>query len=145
MSERRDDPGVSSGQTTKDLEVGGLRFHAEFRAPSGATLRVYGPTARGPEELLRFDDFVGVPHYHVPAEGEPISLDPAVVGDPLDWYVGQLKDHLEDMLADGGFRDILSVIDLSAVAEQAGDIRQMMVDCVPAGYVRTPGVGLQRA
>jgi hypothetical protein len=68
-----------------------------------------------------------------------------VVGDPLDWYVGQLKDHLEEMLTDGGFRNVLSVVDLGAVTEQVGDIRQMMVDCVPTGYVRTPGVGLQRA
>jgi len=36
---------------------------------------------------------------------------------------------------------VLSVVDLGAVAEQAGDIRRMMVDCVPTGYVRTPGVG----
>jgi hypothetical protein len=145
MSARRDDPENSSGPTTKDLEIGGLRFHAEFRAPSGATLRVYAPSARGPEELLRFDDFVGSPHYHVPAEGEPVKLDPGAVGDPLDWYVGQLKDHLEEMLTDGGFRDVLSVVDLGAVTEHVGDIRQMMVDCVPTGYVRTPGVGLQRA
>jgi hypothetical protein len=134
----------SSDRTPTELEIGGLHFEASFRAPAGATLRAFGPTAGGQEEMLRLDDFVEAPHYHL-ADGPPIAFDRAALGDPLDWFVTQLRDHLGEMLTNAGFAEVLAVVDLRAVANNADSIRKMMVDCVPAGYVRTPNVGLQRA
>ena len=49
------------------------------------------------------------------------------------------------MLATAGFGEVVPGVDAQAVAENAETIRKMMVDCVPDGYVRTPGVGLRRA
>jgi hypothetical protein len=49
------------------LEFGGLRFDVAFRAIGGATLRVDGQVDSEWKELLRFDDFIDVPHYHAPA------------------------------------------------------------------------------
>jgi hypothetical protein len=127
-----------------ELDVGGLHFTASFRG-AGATLRVYGPAGGSRKELLRFDDFVDAPHYHVPADDPPISFDEAQLGEPLAWFVAQIRDHLGEMLTTAGFRELLPVVDLRAVADNADQIRNMMVDCVPAGYVRGPGVGLRRA
>jgi hypothetical protein len=144
MSDARSEPQISSDQTATERDIGGLRFAVSFRGGAGATLRVYGPAGGAPKELIRFDDFVDEPHYHVPADGPPIGFDRAL-GEPLDWFVAQLRDHLGDMLMTAGFADVLGFVDLGAVAADAGTIRKMMEACVPAGYVRAPGVGLQRA
>ena len=96
-------------------------------------------------EMLRFDDFVDAPHYHVPADGSPIMFDRATLGEPLGWFVGQLRDHLGELLTTAGFAEVLAVVDLGAVADNVDNIRKSMADCLPDGYVRVPGVGLQRA
>lgn len=129
--------------TTSELEAGGLRFTVAFRGP-GATLRVFGPVDGSETELLRFDDFIAGPHYHVPAAGDPIEFDRARYGEPLDWFVAQVRDHLGELLAEGGFEDTLAKVDLAAVSDHAEQIRTMMIDCVPEGYARVPGVGLQK-
>jgi len=126
------------------LEVGGLHFTASFRAP-GATLRVFGLVGGRQTELLRFDDFVDGPHYHVPADGPQIIFDETELGEPLAWFIAAIRDHLEEMLATAGFGEVVPGVDAQAVAENAETIRKMMVDCVPPGYVRAPGAGLRRA
>ncbi len=127
------------------VECGGLRFEATFRAPAGATLRVLGEVEGQVTELLRFDDFVESPHYHVPASGPAIQFDQARLGEPLAWFVGQLRDHLTELLTEAGFAPVLTDLDPGAVADHAGEIRTAMEACVPEGYVRVPGIGLQRA
>ncbi|MGA7416383.1 MAG: hypothetical protein WBW80_00190, partial [Acidimicrobiales bacterium] len=57
------------------VEYGGLRFEASFRTPAGATLRVTGSVDGHDTELLRFDDFIERPHYHIPADGDPTPFD----------------------------------------------------------------------
>jgi hypothetical protein len=130
--------------TTSQLEAGGLRFTVAFRGP-GATLRVFGPVDGSERELLRFDDFIESPHYHVPADGDQIAFDQSRFGEPLDFYVTQVRDHLGELLTQGGFEETLASVDLQAVSDHAEEIRTMMIDCVPEGYTRVPGVGLQKA
>jgi hypothetical protein len=127
------------------VDCGGLRFEATFRAPAGATLRVIGDVEGEETELLRFDDFIEAPHYHVPASGPAIEFDQAKLGEPLAWYVVQLSDHLTDLLTEAGFAPALANVDPVAVADHAGDIRKAMEACVPDGYVRVPGVGLRKS
>jgi hypothetical protein len=138
------DDSTPTDQSKTELEAGGLRFTVAFRGP-GATLRVFGPVEGSERELLRFDDFVEGPHYHVPADGDQIEFDRSRLGDPLDFYVSQLRDHLDELLTKGGFEQTLAGIDVGAVSEHAEEIRGMMIDCVPEGYTRVPGVGLQKA
>ena len=57
------------------VDCGGLRFEATFRAPAGATLRVFGEVDGDIAELLRFDDFIEDPHYHIPAAADPVPFD----------------------------------------------------------------------
>jgi hypothetical protein len=127
------------------VECGGLRFDASFRAPAGATLRVYGEVDGQTTELLRFDDFIEAPHYHVPAAGPAIAFDEAVLGEPLAWFVSQLSQHLAELLTEAGFARTLPDVDPGAVAHCADAIRKAMETCVPDGYTRVPGAGLRRS
>jgi hypothetical protein len=129
---------------TSEFDLGGLHFAASFRGEAGATLRVDGLVDGRPRELLRFDDFIESPHYHVPSDGPAVMFDRASLGAPLDWFVAQISDHLEELLTTAGFSEVLATVDLKAVTDNAEKIRQAMTDCVPEGYVRVPGVGLQR-
>jgi hypothetical protein len=127
------------------MDIGELRFSASFRAPAGATLRVSAKFEGGWREVLRFDDFVEQPHFHVPASGDATMVDREVTGAPLDFFIAQLRDHLDELLVQGGCAEILETIDLDAVTNNVDRIRQAMIDVVPDGYARVPGVGLQRA
>jgi hypothetical protein len=136
---------VSHDPGAREWAVGGLRLSVSFRREDGATLRVYGPVGDGWTEMLRFDDFIDQPHHHVPAMAEPYMFDRALHGEPLEWFVAQIRDHLAEMLVAGGFSDVLAGVDVSAVAADADEIHQAMIDIVPAGFDRVPGLGLQRA
>ena len=125
------------------LDYGGLQFGVSFRGP-GATLRVNGDVGGEPTELLRFDDFIEQPHYHVPASADAIMFDREKLGEPLAFYIAQIRDNLGPLLAEAGYGDVLPTIDLKVVSEHAGDIQKAMEDCVPDGYVRVAGVGLQK-
>jgi hypothetical protein len=134
----------SRSANTTGLDIGGLHFDVSFRGDAGATLRVCAPVGGEETELLRFDDFVESPHYHVPADGPATMFDRTTLGDPLDWFVTQIRDHLEELLTSAGFAGVVPGIDIGAVADEAEKIRKAMVDCVPEGYVRVAGFGLQR-
>ena len=127
-----------------EVDLGGLRFSATFRAPAGATLRVSGRLAGQWVELLRFDDFVEQPHYHVPAAGDAIMVDANTDGVALDFYLDQIGGHLGELLARGGFEEIVPTIDVEAVTENIDQVRHAMIDVVPDRYTRVPGVGLRR-
>jgi len=95
------------------------------------------------QELLRFDDFIEQPHYHVPASGDAIMFD-RELGEPLEFYVEQLRDHLGELLTEAGYEEVAADVDLRAVSRDADRIRAAMIEVVPDGYTRVPGVGLQR-
>jgi hypothetical protein len=144
MADQQETPHLEvTGQQV--VECGGLRFEATFRAPAGATLRVFGDVDGHVTELLRFDDFIDGPHYHVPAASDPIAFDQTKLGEPLTWLVSQLRDHLCELLTEAGLARALSDVDIAAVKDHADDIRKAMEVCVPDGYVRVPGVGLRRS
>ena len=126
------------------LEFGGLRFDVAFRAVAGATLRVDGTVDNEWKELLRFDDFIDVPHYHAPADAHQINFDREALGEPLAWYIAQIRDHLPEWLTKSGFADVVPTIDMDAVRKNIGEVNDAMVNCVPEGFVRVPGIGIQR-
>jgi hypothetical protein len=129
-----------------ELLIGGLRFGVSFRevgAAPGATLRVVAPVDGDWKEVLRFDDFVDVPHFHAPADGDSIPFDPAN-GEPLEWYLAQISDHLDDWLETAGYAEVAQAVDHDALTGEIDQIRRAMYDCVPSGFERVPGVGLRR-
>jgi len=124
------------------LDRGGLNFDASW-GQLGATLRVWGEVDGQRKELLRFDDFVYQPQYHVPADGITIMFDRAALGAPLDWYIAQLRDDLANLLAVAGYAKVASKVDLQAVTDHVEEIRQAMIDITPYYCVRVPDVGLE--
>src|SRR5437763_3396439 len=105
-----------------EIELGGLTFGVSFRDPAGATLRVNGDVDGQSTELLRFDDFVEAPHYHVPASGPQINFDREAHGEPLAWYIAQVRDNLAGLLTEAGYGEVLSKVDLGAISQHAGDL-----------------------
>jgi hypothetical protein len=144
MSDQTGEPRRTSEPSATAFDCGGLRFEATFRAPQGATLRVFRDIAGQQTELLRFDDFVDGPHYHLPGAGPAIEFDRAQKGEPLTWIVAELRDDLGPLLTTAGYAEILPSLDVPAITANAGRIQQAMEDCVPEGFERVPGVGLQR-
>jgi len=126
------------------LEFGGLRFEVSFRKV-GATLRVDGRVDGSWTEMLRFDDFVDQPHFHAPADGDAIAFDQRSLGEPLEWYVTQIRDHLTEWLVKAGFAQVLPTIDVEVVSLNADRLTAAMNACLPTGFVRVPGKGLQRS
>lgn len=126
------------------LEFGGLRFDVAFRAVAGATLRVDGKVDNEWKELLRFDDFIDVPHYHAPADAHQINFDRETLGEPLVWYIAQIRDHLPEWLTKSGFADVVPSVDMDEVVRNIDKVDEAMRTCVPEGFVRVPGVGIQR-
>jgi hypothetical protein len=127
----------------RELEFGGLRFDVYFTGSFGATMRLSGQVDGDWKELLRFDDFVDMPHYHAPADDHQTNYD-RENGEPLEWYLAQIRDDLPAWLTKSGYGDIIPTIDLAAVSANVGQLRDAMYDCLPDGFVRVPGVGLQR-
>lgn len=124
--------------------MGGLHLSVAFRRDDGATLRVFGRTDEGWKEMLRFDDFIDSPHYHVSIDKPIIPFDRAKYGDPMEYFVSEIRNHIGQLLIEAGFADVAARADLDAVAADAERIRREMIDCVPEGYERVPGVGLRR-
>ena len=134
---------MNQRQREADFEFGGLRFDVSFRGP-GVTTRVDGEVNGTWQELLRFDDFVGSPHFHAPASGPPIPFDREAHGDPMEWFVAQIRDHLPEWLTRAGFGDVVPAIDPAAIAAHIDQISEAMRACLPEGFTRVPGIGLQR-
>jgi len=127
----------------QEFEFGGLRFEVSFRE-AGATLRVDGHVDGRWKEMLRFDDFVDTPHYHVPADAQAIIFDRETQGEPLAWYISQIRDELPEWLRRAGFADVVPAIDMNAVVAHLPEVSHAMETCIPEGFIRVPGFGLQR-
>ena len=132
---------VAEQEAASVYEFGGLQFDVSFRG-RGATLRVLAKSDSRWTEALRFDDFIEEPHFHAPPEVQ-MPFDRAL-GEPLAWFVAQVRDHLAEWLERAGFGSLLRTIDVDEVSKNAYKLEEAMIACVPDGYVRVPGVGLRR-
>src|SRR5258708_5275043 len=115
----------------QEFEFGGVRFEVSFRGNAGATIRVDGKVDGVWKEMLRFDDFVDAPHSHAPADADQINFDRAAHGEPLDWYITQIRDELPGWLRRSGYGDVVPTIDMAAVAANIGKVSEAMHTCVP--------------
>jgi hypothetical protein len=129
---RRDEP----------YELGGLRFIVSSN-DYGANLAVFGDLGKGWVELIRFQDYVDDPHYHAPVGGWN-AFDRNTNGEPLAWWLDQLRDDLAGWLVESGFADRLADIDVDEVRRNLARVEQAMIDCLPASYARIPGHGVKR-
>jgi hypothetical protein len=123
-------------------EAGGLRFVVSSN-DYGANLAVFGDLGNGSVELIRFQDYVDDPHYHAPVGGR-YSFDRSAMGDPLEWWMTQLRERLAELLEASGFADLVVSVDFAAVAASLDRVERAMTECLPPGYERVRGFGVRR-
>lgn len=87
----------------------------------GVSLHVFGEPSpgEGPVEFLRFDCFDEDPHYHYVSyargTNEMVHLEPAAMGDPLEWALERIRTRLPQMLARAGAGSLAARVDVAAV------------------------------
>ena len=107
-----------------ELQFGGLKFEVYYTRYFGPTTRVFGKQSDEWVEMLRFDDFVDVPHYHAPAESDvAIMLDVSTQGEPIEFYMDVLSNKMEETLAPLGFGDVVPTIDDQVVKQNLPTLR----------------------
>lgn len=88
---------------------------ASSRFDSGVSLHVFDNRDEVRQEYLRFDCFSEDPHYHYidhgAASNQLRGIDPAAVGDPLEWALECVRSRLPQMLARAGATDLAGTID----------------------------------
>ncbi len=123
-----------------ELQFGGLKFEVYYTRYFGPTTRVFGKQSAEWVEMLRFDDFVDVPHYHAPAESDvAIMLDVPSQGEPIEFYMDVLSNKMEEMLSPLGFGDVVPTIDGQVVKQNLPTLRAAMSSVLPDGFSRTKG------
>jgi len=87
----------------------------------GVSLHVFGEVEPGAQkvELLRFDCFDEDPHYHYVSyarkTNEMVHIEPAAMGDPLQWALERIRTRLPQMLARAGADGLAARVDVAAV------------------------------
>jgi len=97
----------------------------------GATLHVCG--AADGLEYLRFDCFENEPHYHYiqqeTGSNVVVRIDELAVGDPIEFSLACVADHLPDMLRHCGVADLADEVAGQNHRVKAGvdEVRELMV------------------
>ena len=126
------------------LMFGGLRLEVYYTKNFGASVRVFGENNEVWEEVLRFDDFVGGPHYHAPAS-DPIQIDLDVTktGEPREFFMDCLAHRLPSLLPEIGYQAVLETLDLDEIRRHLDVVRAAMDAVLVDGFYRVPGTSLQ--
>src|SRR5262245_59055702 len=92
----------------------------------GVCIHVMGTANGVMRELLRFDCFDQLPHYHyAPLDrNERIFLDKTTAGNPLGWTLKQLRNRLPEMLERAGYDDVVSSLDRDLVASKMDEVEE---------------------
>jgi len=76
--------------------------------------------------VIRLDWFPDCPHYHYNPRKENtkgIPLDPALIGDSMDWFLERIPDRLQDMIHSAGHPDVAGAIDSNELARAMPDVK----------------------
>ena len=120
---------------TTRINAGAVEFTLQYRtldggvvgarsADQGVCIQVIGEVGEKETELLRFDCFDQVPHYHYGPENhnERYDLDKTTAGNPVGWTIGQIRTRLPEMLKRAGYEDLSSRIDADLLATKADEL-----------------------
>ena len=87
----------------------------------GVSLHVFGEPSPGGDrvEFLRFDCFDEDPHFHyvsyAKGTNEMVHIEPAAMGDPLEWAMDRIRTRLPQMLSRAGAEGLASRVDPAEV------------------------------
>jgi hypothetical protein len=85
----------------------------------GVSVDILAGEADKQVSVIRLDWFPDCPHYHYnprTEKNQEIPLDPALVGDSIDWFLGRIPDRLADMVRSAGHPGVAGAIDPGEVA-----------------------------
>ena len=99
---------------------GKIKFGLEYRdlmSDQGLCIHALGDVDGEEVELLRFDCFDHVPHYHYGPQkrNERLMLDKTTEGDSLAWTLTQIRELLPEMVTRAGYEDLAGEIDMAVL------------------------------
>ena len=108
--------------------------YRELMPDQGLCVQVFGQAEGQDTEILRFDCFDQMPHYHYGPANHNIRLnmDKTTVGNPFGWTLDNLRNKLPAMIQRAGYADLAAAVEANPVAESVFDAveakgRQMAV------------------
>ena len=117
------------------INAGAVEFALQYRsldggkvgataADQGVTIQVVAQVKGKETELLRFDCFDQIPHYHYAPEGknERYDLDKTTARNPLGWTLSQLRERLPAMLTRAGYEKLAGQLDAELVTTKLDEL-----------------------
>ena len=108
--------------------------YRELMPDQGLCVQVFGQAEGQDTEILRFDCFDQMPHYHYGPANHNIRLnmDKTTVGNPFGWTLDNLRNKLPAMIQRAGYADLAAAVEANPVDESVFDAveakgRQMAV------------------
>lgn len=108
--------------------------YRELMPDQGLCVQVFGQAEGQDTEILRFDCFDQMPHYHYGPANHNIRLnmDKTTVGNPFGWTLDNLRTKLPAMIQRAGYADLAAAVEANPVDESVFDAveakgRQMAV------------------
>lgn len=97
--------------------------YRELMPDQGLCVQVFGKAEGQDTEILRFDCFDQMPHYHYGPANHNIRLnmDKTTVGNPFGWTLDNLRTKLPAMIQRAGYADLAAAVEANPVAEAVLD------------------------
>ena len=92
--------------------------YRELMPDQGLCVQVFGKAEGQDTEILRFDCFDQMPHYHYGPANHNIRLnmDKTTVGNPFGWTLDNLRTKLPAMIQRAGYADLAAAVEANPVA-----------------------------
>ena len=97
--------------------------YRELMPDQGLCVQVFGKAEGQDTEILRFDCFDQMPHYHYGPANHNIRLnmDKTTVGNPFGWTLDNLRTKLPAMIQRAGYEDLAAEVEANPVDESVLD------------------------
>ena len=92
-----------------DYNIGRFKITLEFRdvgTDRGLSIHIFGPVNGNIEEVLRFDCFEDLPHYHTAFSYRKSPLIPIEHSDPFGWAVKKLRANANQLLREASAEEM---------------------------------------
>ncbi len=97
--------------------------YRELMPDQGLCVQVFGKVEDQETEILRFDCFDQLPHYHYGPANHNIRLnmDKTTVGNPFGWTMDNLRSKLPSLIQRAGYEELAAAVEAEPVAAETFD------------------------
>ena len=97
--------------------------YRELMPDQGLCVQVFGKVEDQETEILRFDCFDQLPHYHYGPANHNIRLnmDKTTVGNPFGWTMDNLRSKLPSLIQRAGYEELAAAVEAKPVAAETFD------------------------